>query len=113
MNTGDHSVVHESGSVPMPTARQALHSVTPRPQKRLDGRLDEVAKAVGGPYCRLQMPLRLALAARETVAGRKLGALEGGVPPPIPMHPCGGRGGGGAVMAGQILPKRVLAAGLI
>ena len=31
-----------------------------RPQNRLDGRLEEVAKAVGGGYCRLQMPLRLA-----------------------------------------------------
>ena len=32
---------------------------------------------VGGGYCRLQMPLRLALAVRKTVAGHKLGALEG------------------------------------
>ena len=32
-----------------------------RPQRRLDGRLEEVAKAVGGGYCRLQMPLKLAL----------------------------------------------------
>ena len=36
------------------------------------------------------MPLKLALAARETVAGRRLGALEGrGVPrPPLQMHRC-------------------------
>ena len=39
------------------------------------------------------MPLRLALAARETVAGRRLGALGGGgitqgVSPPLPLHPC-------------------------
>ena len=27
-----------------------------RPQQRLDRRLEEVAKAVGGGYCRLQMP---------------------------------------------------------
>ena len=33
-----------------------------RPQQRLDRRLEEVAKAVGGGYSRLQMPLRLALA---------------------------------------------------
>ena len=32
-----------------------------RPQRRLGKRLEEVAKAVGGGYCRLQMPLRLAL----------------------------------------------------
>ena len=41
-------------------------------------RLEEVAKAVGGGYCRLQMPLKLALAVRGTVAGRRLDALEGG-----------------------------------
>ena len=49
------------------------------------GRLS-VAKVVGGSYCRLQMPLSLALAVRETVAGHRLGALEmrwGG----LPMHP--------------------------
>ena len=46
-----------------------------RPQKRLGRRLQEVAKAVGGGYCWLQMPLRLALAARETVAVHRLGAL--------------------------------------
>ena len=49
-----------------------------RPQKRLDRRLEEVAKAVGGGYCRLQIPLRLALGVRETVAGHRLGALKGG-----------------------------------
>ena len=41
-------------------------------------RLEEVAKAVGGGYCRLQMPLKLALGVRETVAGHRLGAREGG-----------------------------------
>ena len=35
-----------------------------RPQQRLGRRLEEVAEAVGGGYCRLRMPLRLALAAR-------------------------------------------------
>ena len=34
---------------------------------------------MGGGYCRLQMPLKLALAVRGTVAGRRLGALERGV----------------------------------
>ena len=59
-----------------------------RPQRRFDRRLEAVAKAVGGGYCRLQMPLRLALGVRGRVAGHRLGALEGGVPPPpLPMHP--------------------------
>ena len=48
------------------------------PQRRLDGRLEGVDKAVGGGYCRLQMPLRLGLGVRGTVAGHRLGALEGG-----------------------------------
>ena len=47
-------------------------------QKRLGRRLEEVAKAVGGGYCRLQTPWRLALGVTGTVAGRRLGALEGG-----------------------------------
>ena len=49
-----------------------------RPQRQLDRWLEEVAEAVGGGYCRLQMPLRLALGVRGTVAGHRLGALEGG-----------------------------------
>ena len=61
-----------------------------RPQKRLDGRLEEVAKAVGGGYCRLQLPLRLALPVGGTVAGHRLGALEGeGGGLPLPTHPWG------------------------
>ena len=47
------------------------------PQRRLGRRLEEVAKAVGGGYCRLQMPFTQALAVRETVAGHRLGAVEG------------------------------------
>ena len=59
-----------------------------RPQQRLDRRLEEVAEAVGGGYCRLQTPLSLALGVRGTVAGHRLGALVGGggVPPPLPVH---------------------------
>ena len=54
--------------------------------------MEEVATAVGGIYCRLQMPLKLALAVRETVAGRRLGALEGGggYTPPFQCIPGGG-----------------------
>ena len=55
-----------------------------RPQRRLDRRLEEVAEAVEGGYCRLQMPLTLALGVRETVAGNRLGALEG---ERCPIHP--------------------------
>ena len=40
---------------------------------------------VGGGYCQLQKPLKLALAARETVAGYR---GTGGVPLPLRMHPC-------------------------
>ena len=66
-------------------------------QRRLNRRLEEVAKAVGGGYCRLQMPLKLARAVRETVAGRRLGGLEGGgrYPPPFQCIPRGGVQGGG------------------
>ena len=75
------------------------------PQERLDRRLEEVAKAVGGGYCRLQMPLRLALGVRETVAGHRLGALEGGYLFPLPTHPLGeggrvGHKGSGSVPVG-------------
>ena len=37
-----------------------------------------VDKAVEGGYCRLRMPLKLASGFRGTVAGHRLGALEGG-----------------------------------
>ena len=47
-----------------------------RPQRRLGRRLEGVAEAVGGGYCRLQMPLRMALGVRGTVAGHR--SSEGG-----------------------------------
>ena len=49
-----------------------------RPQRRLGRRLEEVTEAVGGGFCRLQMPLKPAPAVRGTVAGHRLGALGGG-----------------------------------
>ena len=48
-----------------------------RSQRPLDRRLEGVAKS-GWGYCRLRMPLTLALGVRGTVAGHRLGALEGG-----------------------------------
>ena len=63
-----------------------------RPQERLDRRLEEVDEAVGGGYCRLQMPLRPALGVRGTVAVRRLGALEGGGFTCGPWCPGGSRG---------------------
>ena len=54
------------------------------PQKRIDRRLEEVAEAVGGGYCRLRMPLKVALGVRGTVAGCWLcGEGDGGSPPPL------------------------------
>ena len=64
------------------------------PQKRLGRRLEEVTKAVGGGYCRLQMPLRLALGVRGTVAGHGLSALEGGGGGTCPPSNASLRGGG-------------------
>ena len=60
--------------------------------------LEGVAEVVGGGYCRLQMPLKLALGVRGTVAGHRLGALEGGGGDLPPFH-CIPRGGGGGIKA--------------
>ena len=68
-----------------------------RPLRRLGRRLEEVVKAVGGGYCRLQMPLKLALGVRGTVAGRRLGALEGGGGGYLPPFQCIPRGWGHSV----------------
>ena len=72
---------------PPPTDASEGKGPERRPQKRLGRRLEEVAKAVGGGYCRLQIPLKPALGVKGTVAGHRLGALEGG-PPLFPIHPC-------------------------
>ena len=55
-------------SVIPPPPRDALEGRGPQrgAQRRLGRRLEEVAKAIGGGYCRLQMPLQLALGVRET-----------------------------------------------
>ena len=49
-----------------------------RPQQRLGRRFEEVAKAVRGDYCRLQVPLKLAPGVTGTMGGHRLDALEGG-----------------------------------
>ena len=54
-------------------ARDALEGKGPS-----EAASEAVRQVVGGGYCRLQMPLRLALGVRGTVAGHRLGALEGG-----------------------------------
>ena len=77
--------------------RDALEGKGPQwwPQTRPDRRLEEVANAVWGGYPRLQMPLKLALAVGETVAGHGLGALGrgggGGAVPPSNASLAGGR----------------------
>ena len=75
------------GAAVVMKVRDAVQGKGPqrRLQQRLDKRLERVAEAVGGGHCRLQMPLRLALGVRGTVAGHRLGALEGGegVHPPL------------------------------
>ena len=87
--------------------RVALEGKGPQrwPGKRLDRRLEEVAKPVAGGYCRLQMPLKLALRVRETVAGHRLGALEAGGWGCLPPFQCipGGRGSSDVHLSG--VPK--------
>ena len=48
---------------------------------------EAVSQAVGGGYGRLEMPFKLALAARETVPGHAWSRSRRGHPPPFPMHP--------------------------
>ena len=80
--------------------------------------VEGVVKAVGGGYCRLQMPLRLALGVRGAVAGLRVGALEGGggATPPAPFQRIPWGGGiveratfrlatFGATKACQVLPR--------
>ena len=57
---------------------------------------------MGGGYCRLQMPLRLALGVRDTVAGQRLGALEG-VGGLLPCNASLGTGWGAIAKAKQVL----------
>ena len=59
-----------------------------RPQQRLGRRLEEVAEAVGDGYCRLHMPLRLALGIGGTVARHRLCAnnVGGGGFHCVPCH---------------------------
>ena len=83
-------------------ARDALEGKGPQrqPQRRLGRRLEVVAKAVGGGYCRLQMPLKLALGVRETISTSHTGAhqeLFSGDPDPNPRLVLGKGGEGGGL----------------
>ena len=118
--------------MPSPPAKQfsgrhALEGKGPQRagQERLDRRLEEVAKAVWGGYCRLEGPLKPALAGGGKVAGHRLGALEvgggGGYLPPFQCitrerEGVGGRrrrrreGGGGREEEGKEAALRTLPA---
>ena len=80
----DHQIVISEDRV-CHRGRDAFEWKAPerRPPKRFDRRLEEEVQAVGGGYCRLRMPLKLAFAVTETVAGHRLVALEGGRGPPF------------------------------
>ena len=68
--------MHPEVTIGILTRRDALEGQGPRRrlQTRLDRRLEQVAKTVGGGYWRLQMPLKLALGVRGTLAGHRLGS---------------------------------------
>ena len=57
-----------------------------RPQERLDRRSEEIAKAVGGGYCRLEMPLELELSVWGHWLGMGLAHWKGDPPPPPPSN---------------------------
>ena len=98
------NLLYDGVQLPLYTAtgRDALEGKGPqsRPQRRLGRRLEEVAKAVGGGYCWLQMPLKLALAVRETMAGHRLGT-----PPPPPTFQCTPGDGWGASWGDNLVGK--------
>ena len=77
---GSAKILGGGGHFTPPPPSDALEGKGPqrRSQKQLDRRLEDIAKAVGGGYCRLPMPMKLARAVRETVAGHRLRTLEGG-----------------------------------
>ena len=79
-----------------PKARDALEGKGPQrpPQRRLDRRLEEVAKAVGGRLLSVTNASDVGVCRQKTVAGHTLGALEGGggylPPPPLQCIPAQG-----------------------
>ena len=68
--------------------RDASQGKGPQICRQLEGG----AEAIGGDYCRLQMPLRLALGVRGTVAGRRRGGGGGAGSIPPPLHCIPGAG---------------------
>ena len=103
-----HAIPPSPSAPPPPRPPPPRDASQRRPQQRLDRRLEEVAKAVGGGLLSVTMPCNPALGVRGTVAVHRLGALKGGgggaypppettrrnvtrgapPPPPVPMHPC-------------------------
>ena len=73
---------------------------------RLDGGLKEVAQAVGGGYCRLQTPLKLALGVRGIVAGHRPCAWKRGGGGWLPPPSSASRGGGVPPTRGAAAPGR-------
>ena len=90
----DTHVCQASKEAARAEGRDALEGMAHRRrhQKRLDRRLEEVAKAVGGGYCRLQMPLTLALGVRGQWLGISWGPWRGGTSPRSNASLAEGRG---------------------
>ena len=84
--------------------RDALEGKGKWRQQRLGRRLEEVAKAVGGGYCRLQMQMKPALGVRGTVAGHTSGARGGGGGGYPPSNASLGGGGGRVLGPGRHRP---------
>ena len=88
-DTRSHDAVSSPMPVPACVALEGREGASEAAPEAVGQVVGGGAKAVRGGYCRLQMPLKPALAVRETEAGHRRGALEGGGgPPPLPMHPC-------------------------
>ena len=69
---------------PPPGMHQKGKGPQRKPQRRLGRRLEEVAEAVGGGYCRLQMPSRLAFGVRGTGVPSPFQCI----PWPSPLYSC-------------------------
>ena len=91
-----HRVPLSNGDAPPPPPL-GMHSKGRGARGGWTGGWRRLSKRLGGGYCRLQMPLKPALGVRGTVAGHRVGALDGGrgyLPPssnallPPPFYGC-------------------------